>query len=392
MIYGIVRVMSGLSISPARLKQVREARSLAPSEAAERLGISRQTLYAYEAGRQTPRAGVVERIADVYEVAFALLTREPTPCDGVRFYRRLASVTKRARVSAERRVEWLFELYDLLSNEVVFPEWRLPKIANLTLEELGDQKFLETLATQLRASLGLKDGPVPDALRAFEELGVVFTRLPLDKSKLDAFSLFSASRGRGFVVLNSDKGSAVRSRADVCHEAFHLMTHARMPSIPEGFAKDRVRRKMIEDPAQTFPGAFLFPREPFLELVTSHSTLDDLLRIKPKWKVSVASMVMRAYKLGVFSSAKRQAMFKLINYRGWRKREPFDDRLVVERPQLLGLAFEAVATEDAHRVRRIISNLGFGDRDVEHLCGLQRGLLEQLRQPTPLRLRVKGED
>jgi Zn-dependent peptidase ImmA (M78 family)/DNA-binding XRE family transcriptional regulator len=371
------------------MKQVREARGLTPGAAATMAGVSRQSLYAYERGAQQPRIDVAEALAHAYGVELAFLTTSPARTEAVVFYRSLASTTQRSRASVERLVEWLLEVCDRLDQYVELPEWALPKIDERTLDQLADPKFVERLAKELREEWQLGAEPIADVVGLLESRGLVFTRLRLDQANLDAFSLFSERRARGFGVLNADKGTAVRSRGDALHEAFHLMTHARMTRIPKNFCADREQRNTIETPAKQFPSAFLFPEKAFREHVTSNSTLDDLLQLKPRWGVSVAAMVMRGAALGIFDEFQKTSMFRAISYRGWRTKEPFDDRLVPEKPSLLRSAIEALGVEQPSALSRLVSRFGVPFADVELLCGLPEGFLGQVHTPRA-RIRVRA--
>jgi Zn-dependent peptidase ImmA (M78 family)/transcriptional regulator with XRE-family HTH domain len=378
-----------VALHTERLRQVREARGLTPSAAAKQAGVSRQSLYAYERGAQQPRTDVAEALARVYEVDLSFLTTGPVRADAPVFYRSLASTTKRSRARVERRVEWLLEVCDRLDEFVELPEWRLPRVEARTIEEVAESSFVEGFADELRQEWRLGSDPVGDVVGLLESRGVVFTRLHLAQAKLDAFSLFSKRRGRGFGVLNADKGTAVRARQDALHEAFHLMTHAQMADIPEDFCVDREQRNLIERPAKQFPTALLFPERAFRDQVSSRSSLDDLLRLKPRWGVSVAAMVVRGAALGIFDEAQKTSMFRAISYRGWRKKEPLDDRLVPEEPTLLRSAIEALKDEQPTSLARLVSVIGIPRSDVEDLCGLPEGFLGQVQSPRA-RIRVRA--
>lgn len=377
--------MARLSIDQERLRQAREARGLSVAQASEIVGISRQSLSAYERGSQTPRAQVVEDLAKAYDVEVAFLTTPPEGMGTPVFYRSLAATTARDRAEVEAKVSLLAEVVQRVNEVVQLPAWELPQFGEMTISAVAETTFVENLANDLREDWGLGLEPVRNVVDLLEARGVVFTRLTLAKASLDAFSIFHA--GRGYGVLNSDKGAAVRSRGDALHEAFHLMTHARMSELGPDFHRDRDLRQQIEAPAKAFPTAFLFPAKAFRDEVSKRSTLDDLLLLKPRWGVSVAAMVYRAKTLGVFSDDRATQMFRAITYRGWRRQEPLDDRMVAEEPRLLREAVETLVDADPMLAQRTFGPL---PKDVmEQLCGLPTGFLSEALRPRPkLRLRV----
>ena len=59
------------------------------------------------------------------------------------------------------------------------------------------------------------------------------------------------------------------------------------------------------------------------------TSLNGFLNLKPKWAVSVQSMVVRARELGLISLERYGELFKQMGWRRWRQAqgEPLDDQL-----------------------------------------------------------------
>ena len=80
--------------------------------------------------------------------------------------------------------------------------------------------------------------------------------------------------------------------------------------------------------ANRFASAFLLPATTFAADVRETS-LHGFLNLKPKWAMSVQSMVVRARELGLISPKRYGELFKQMGWRRWRQAqgEPLDDQL-----------------------------------------------------------------
>ena len=82
--------------------------------------------------------------------------------------------------------------------------------------------------------------------------------------------------------------------------------------------------KRIEEQAHRFAGAFLLPAAPFADDFFVAS-LDTLQEMKPRWKVSIGAMMMRAKQLDLMPEQTSRRMWINYSRRGWRRSEPLDD-------------------------------------------------------------------
>ena len=95
-------------------------------------------------------------------------------------------------------------------------------------------------------------GPIPNIVQLLESMGILVLPLPFEVDKVDAYSTW---RGKQPCMLVSYKKSASRIRFDVSHELGHLAMHE---DDVAGDAK-------AERQANMFAGAFMAPRDSFLE-------------------------------------------------------------------------------------------------------------------------------
>lgn len=376
--------------SGEHLREAREARDLSGTALADLLGVTRQAVSQYEAGKQCPRPDVMEKIYRVLNLPPAFFTRAaaplpPTPV----FYRSLAATTKRARTRAERRYGWLREITAFVANYVDLPAINLP--APPIDDPLAlTNADIEALASSARRHWGMGEGPISDLVLLLESNGVIVTRTEFGAETLDGFSQWWDGE-HPFVILGTDKGSCARSRFDAAHELGHLLMHRKVDRREFTRASEH---KRIEEQANRFASAFLLPQKTFASEVYS-AKLDTFKEMKPRWKVSIATMIHRAIDLRFIDEEEGKRLWINRSRRGWRNWEPLDDELEVERPRFLARSFQLLADSKTLSPAEIRAALPFSPKDVEELAGLPRGFLNEpapIQDITPrLRERDKGE-
>jgi Zn-dependent peptidase ImmA (M78 family) len=162
-----------------------------------------------------------------------------------------------------------------------------------------------------------------------ESNGVVVCRFEIGSEKIDAFSCWAD--GRPYVILGSDKSSAVRSRFDAAHELAHLILHR---DISEDDLESKAIRDRIEREANWFAGAFLLPRGSLFR--EFYSTRANHLRgLKQRWLVSMQAIAHRAKDIGAIDDNQYVAFRIQMTKRKELTREPLDDVIPIERPGLL---------------------------------------------------------
>ncbi|GAA3688320.1 hypothetical protein GCM10022267_88860 [Lentzea roselyniae] len=91
-------------------------------------------------------------------------------------------------------------------------------------------------------------------------------------------------------ALGADKGLRDRSRFDAAHELGHLVLRG---------ADGPIADKATESQANEFAAAFLMPAEDIAHELPARLDWPALLRLKAKWHVSLAALLVRAKTLGV---------------------------------------------------------------------------------------------
>ncbi|GIK17523.1 MAG: transcriptional regulator [Planctomycetota bacterium] len=355
-----------------RLREVREVRGITAVDLADQIGVSPQAVSQYERGGQTPSPDVLRRIGEVLEVPTHFLLRPVRSEESaVLFFRSLSSATKRDRVRAARKYEWLRDVVGYIHGFVEFPGVRFPELhIPEDPRQLRDED-IEEAARTLRKTWGLGDGPISNVVWLAENNGVLVARQSLNSEALDAFSQWNASDQRPYIVVGTDKASAVRARFNLAHELAHVLLHR---NVPTSMFNTAAIFRLLEDQANRFASAFLLPAVTFAQSVYS-VTLDGFRAIKEQWGVSIAAMIMRSSQMRLVNESQTQRLFMNRSRRGWNTTEPLDDVLPAEEPRFLRRAFDLLLEQGLVSRDQIELQLARRASDIEAVVGLPRGYL-----------------
>jgi Zn-dependent peptidase ImmA (M78 family)/DNA-binding XRE family transcriptional regulator len=360
-----------------RLVEAREARGLSITDLADLTGIAKQLISEYEKGKKTPSPESFSRLADKLNLPHRFFFKSPPQINREQiFFRSLSAATKKARLRAERRLNWFEEIIEYLTHFIELLPVNIPNYDIGNDPNIISLEDVEELALKCRREWGLGDGPISNVVRLLENNGIIVARQELDATTLDSFSRWS-SENIPIIVLGIDKRSAVRSRLDAGHELGHLVLHRSIDKL------GGTRLAIIEHQAFRFASAFLLPARSFVNDF-SFPSLDVFLNLKLKWKVSIAAMIFRCKELSIIDDYQYSYLFKSYNKRGWKKREPYDDEIIVETPVFISRCIDLIINEKIQAPEDILNNLIWPNSDLEGLIGLPRGYLTRSSVATPL--------
>jgi Zn-dependent peptidase ImmA (M78 family)/transcriptional regulator with XRE-family HTH domain len=302
-----------------RLRQARELCSLRQSELAERVGKSQGTIANIESGISEPSTQLLADVAKCtgFPVAFfsiPILVQFPTE---EMMFRARASTTRREAVAGCRYAEIVYELMVRVLESYVEP-------LHLTLKKSSDSPVLA--AQKTRRLMGLPpDQPISHLIHVVEKSGVLVLALPMEFEKIDAFSARVDEEPRRPVIAVCRMTSGDRVRWSVTHELAHVVLHS-----------DRTQLRAEDHrEADQFAAEFLLPEVAMRRELTAPVSLSSVAILKPKWGVSMQSLVRRAFDLSTISERQYRHLFEEIGARGWRKREPPNLDIPIERPRAL---------------------------------------------------------
>ena len=134
----------------------------------------------------------------------------------------------------------------------------------------------------------------------------------------------------------------------------------------------------IEKEADAFAGAFLLPAETFSREVFS-SSLDNLVRLKERWKVSISCMINRCSILELFTNNQVAYLKKQMTYKNYWRREPLDDTIQCEIPYLYKQILEILLDNEILSKYNIVDGIAMEPEEIEEYCYLEAGALSENR-------------
>lgn len=375
-----------LGFQPQKLLQLRTNLALTQTELAERLSCSKGNISKWEQGKSCPENESFRKICKFFNVSETWLL-EPIMSaedDNPSFFRAQNRTPKISRQIADIRLNWTEEVSYKLQESLDFPEINLPTYDN-DFKSITDGE-IENLALECRRLWGLSNSPINNLLISMESNGLVVTRGNLGFSKMDGVSRWSLLDNRPYVFLCKDKANGFRARFDAAHELGHVILH-------KGVTEPDYKKyyHLLEAQANRFASAILLPASSFVRDVR-WPTLENLLVLKSKWKVSVAAIIHRCQDLGVISDTVAQRLWKARSARGWVHCEPNDDSMVIEEAKLLNRSVRMLVENKILNKDAIKNIIGLPVDTIEEICGLPKKYFsnEENVNIIDLRLRAKS--
>ncbi|MGB3763310.1 MAG: XRE family transcriptional regulator [Ornithinimicrobium sp.] len=290
---GLFEVPTGSGrFEPARLTQARARRGLTKTDLASFVGVSAAAIGQYEAGVNSPRPEVLDRLVEALEVrpGFFGVGRPLARIDTVHaHFRSLRSARVSDRQKALATATFVWEVTFALERYVKLPEADLPSFpAGTTPAEA---------AAALRRHWDLPDGPVKHLVATAESRGIVVAVRPL--REIDAVDAFSAVIVDRPIIITTPRRSenVFRHRFSIAHEIGHLLLHD----------DSGEHSAAVEKEADEFAAALLTPAAAMDTALPQRLNLAALDRLGRTWGVSPKSLVRRMSERGLTteSSARR---------------------------------------------------------------------------------------
>jgi Zn-dependent peptidase ImmA (M78 family)/DNA-binding XRE family transcriptional regulator len=314
-------------INGARVKQARELRGLTQASLADAMYVDQTMIAHIERGTKQLTADLLETMAELldFPTAFFRLKHPVEMSKGSLLFRSKAVIGKKTISQAYEYSRLAVEMALRLSSYASLVPVRIPAFSD-PLEA----------ARELRVILGLPNGPIENAIRCTERLGVLVIPLP-EVRDCDAFATWTGSQF-SLPIIGLAAGRPIdRLRLNVVHELGHLTLHRTL----------HVASKENEQEAYTFAAEFLMPTaEIYPDLSCEKISLFRLAELKKKWNVSMQAILRRARELSILNDRQYRYLMLQISQRGWRTEEP-----------------SFTKTTEKPRALRKLSEVAFGGKD-----------------------------
>jgi Zn-dependent peptidase ImmA (M78 family)/DNA-binding XRE family transcriptional regulator len=300
-----------------RLKRAREVKGWTQLEMAEAAKVSQTAIARIEQNLLEPSEQTVQQIALATGFPVSFFYQDTTvdfPL-GSLLFRQHMTLKSRERDQILQMAWVTYTIFDHMAQKLKLMPMRLPRI---------EDEGVQTAAVLTRNALGIEpEVPVRNFINKLEKAGVCVLAIPLEIHRHDAFSLWADNR-RAVIVLSSGKPGD-RQRHTAGHETGHLVMHNALWG----------RGDDIEKEAEDFAGEFLLPEDAMRREIVPPVTLVSLAELKPRWQVSIGSLIERAYKLNIIKLEQRKYLWKQMSMKKWKEREPENLDIEPERPRAL---------------------------------------------------------
>lgn len=324
-----------------RLRQARELCGLTQQELADSAEVVQSAIAQIEAGLFMPSPALEKTLSVHTGFDLAFLNSPEPPIEfpvGTLLYRGKAKVSPKDKARAHRLAQLLFEIAVSLRNKF--------RPIPVNLPRLGDEPPANA-ARVARSHFGLSpDTAIKNITSLLERAGVLILRVPLEIDGLDGFSAWVGKNRDIPMICLVGVGVGYRDRYTISEEAAHLIMHTPLSITVE----------QAEEEAKLFVGEFVLPEDGMRREMTPPVTLASLATLRPKWGASIQFLAARSRQLEITTPNQYKYLMQQVSMRGWRttKREPGDESIPQEKPQLLLKIIESVygSQPDLKRMRR----------------------------------------
>jgi Zn-dependent peptidase ImmA (M78 family) len=335
-------------VNPEMLTLARELRGMTQLELAELSRVDNGTISRYEGGLKLVLDHDLEAIADKLGFPTEFFSRT-----GIRLSSESGEVFHRKRHSLPAKQLHLIHAHlDMLRLNVELLLEKVNAESKFSIPRYNVREFdgkIDLIAALVRAHFKISPvGPVDNLIETLESAGCLIHKCDFDTDLIDETVQWSESLPP--VILVNSRSSSERLRFTLAHMLGHLVMH-----------HDEIPYPDMEKEADQFAAAFLLPAEA-IELELAPVTLEHLLQLKPKWKVSIQALIHRAYDIGMIDETRYKSLFQMLSRAGYRKVEPFP--LPAEEPVRLKQLFKTFLNDQDYGTEGIAKLLAIHEDDL----------------------------
>ncbi|WP_313400240.1 ImmA/IrrE family metallo-endopeptidase [Acinetobacter variabilis] len=298
-----------------RIKAAQNLRGFSHSKTAEALDIPLATFKKYLSGERTLPYDFWQKVSKIFNVPESYFKDKNSTIFN------MSEVNFRARARIKASYSNAIAEYIRLAESI--SDYFSRNIKNLPVFNILDDYNLdpdsedspEITALRIRSEWGLGVQPINNIISLLELKGIKVFSLPLNVREVDVLSI--SLDGQPFVLLDTFK-SAERTRFDAAHELAHIFLHIYDTQTPN----DEIDYKKRESEADRFASCFLMPDESFLSLAPKEMSINNMLKYKSYWRVSLQAINYKSHKLDLLSDWVYRSNCMKINSLGYHKNEP----------------------------------------------------------------------
>lgn len=225
----------------------------------------------------------------------------------------------------------------------------------------------QEIANFVREYWEISPGPIENMVVLLENAGIFVKYIDY---KENGFSGVTSKTENGSYLIFVNRNMPVdRIRFTLAHELGHIIMHEYPTSN-------------MEKEAHEFASEFLMPSLEIRKYITDVS-FPTLIQLKRLWKVSMASLLMKARELNLITQRKYQSTWTLFSKYGYRKMEPYSDDIPFEETQFSQDVIQIYLEQLNYSIDELCSLLRL-NKDEFYLNYLQESNLNQNYKPLNL--------
>ncbi len=309
------------SIFAKRLKQARAMSGLSLRKLEQAIGgvVSYNALSKYEKGEMMPSSDVLMAVSEATGQSYGFFFREKTSeIREIKFRRQLTKSGKKDSDAIQQKATEFFERYfEILSILGIDAPFRNP----LGRREIRTPEDAEKAAELLREKWEVGLEPLANVHQMLEANGVKVFEADAELTD-DGFSGWIDGHPVIGVAKHLNKQCLTRKRHTLLHELAHLLFKGR---LGEDVTEDLEEKKFVP----RFAGAAILPADSFHKEFGKNRTslsLTELIDVKIKYGISIASIMVRARQLDCISESMYNRFWKTYKEENWKAKEPGDDQ------------------------------------------------------------------
>lgn len=296
-----------------RVRELRERQNLNQEELGARVGVSRQTVIAWEKGQREPSVTQLTALAGALGVPLELLLRQPDVQPGRERPNFLYRADKRGALTStdEELMVRLATNYALVERITGV----LPVIPESRHIDGFHPELVERVAEETRDWLGVENVPLGDAIDLIERRGLKVIRIRLPENVF-GLSAYTDELG-GIIFVNTHQNGRElpyeRQAFTAMHELGHLIFHRREYEYPSTITTKKDPREEVAD---YFAGAVLISARAIKDDVRGYQGSwipEPLLKdLKLRYGASVQTILYRLKNLGLITDKQFGQQFGLL--------------------------------------------------------------------------------
>jgi Zn-dependent peptidase ImmA (M78 family)/transcriptional regulator with XRE-family HTH domain len=303
-------------VNSKTIEVARIARGYSQAELSEKMGIEQGTLSKLEKGLLRPKLEYMTKLCEALDYPMSFFEEEINILSPlVTHYRKRKALTKTKIDCIE------YNLY--IRKHFIKKLLASANIPYNLIQVSPEEHEPETIARIVRQKWNVPRGPVSSMVSLLERNGIIVLEIDINDEKLDG-EMIPDENNLPVIYINKNV-SGDRQRFTLAHELGHLVMHqsSYIPTVDGA-----------ESEANAFASEFLMPSDEIRYQLSENLTFWALADLKRHWKVSMASLVRKAYNLGAIDKSRYTSLNVQLSSAGFKKKEPEMD-VVYENPTII---------------------------------------------------------